>query len=119
VTSNRLASLRKKAASRSGSAARRKRMPRARAARNSSTKRKTRRKPIGMMISSGFRKPENSPISMVARSQKLQKKARVKRTKPATRERGRRRAAACETSGLIRPESPKSRRKTPAMNPAV
>ena len=73
----------------------------------------------GMIMSNGFRKPENSPISIVARSQKLQKKARVKRTKPATRERGRFRAKAWDASGLMRPDRPKSKRKTPAINPTV
>ena len=40
------------------------------------------------MMSSGRRKLENSPISIVARSQKLQTRSIVSSTAPATCERG-------------------------------
>ena len=59
-------------------------MPKARTARNSFTNQMTRTNPTGSINMSGFRKPENSPISIVASSQKLQMKAIVSRANPAT-----------------------------------
>ncbi len=76
-------------------------------------------KPIGRMKSSGRRKLENSPISIVARSQKLQAKSIVKSVMPAPRERGNRWVKPREKSGLMSPGRPMSSRKTPAMKPAV
>src|SRR5204863_8179979 len=88
VTSSRLGSVRKKAASSRGSAPSKKKIPRARTARNSSANLKTRKKPIGSAISKGRRNVRNSPISIVDKSHKLQIRSTDSNPKPATRDLG-------------------------------